>query len=76
MSAGVGAETVERVFAALEREADMDGLVTASGARLGELVGISQVSASSAVRTLIAEGRVQIEGRVGTGTFALHLPDG
>jgi len=63
----VSPEVMARVFDALEREADMDGLVTASGARIGELVGISQMAANDAIHLLAEAGRVFIVGRIGSG---------
>lgn len=73
----VGAEALERVYAALEHEADMDGTVTATGERLGELAGISQRSANEAVRHLAETGRIKITGTVGKGSaLMVDLIDG
>lgn len=70
----VSAEIADRVFAALEHEADMDGVATASGYRLGELAGVSHASATNALRLLADQGRVKIVGQVGRGgAFEVHL---
>lgn len=75
----VSDETTEKVLAAIEREADLDGLITASQQRLGELASVSQQAASNAVRRLVAEGRVRAQGRrVGArgACLVLELVDG
>lgn len=59
----VGPEAVERVMAALEHEADMDGLVTASGDRLGELADISRAAVGLAIHELAEQGRASVVGR-------------
>lgn len=63
----VSDEILSSVFAAIEHEADMDGLTTATGERLGELAGCSRESASVAIHLLAEQGRVEIVGRVGKG---------
>lgn len=65
--AAVSAEVLEQVLLAVEREADLDGITTATGARLGELVGISAQSANWAVHRLHDDGRLHIASRVGHG---------
>lgn len=67
-------ETVERVYAALEHEADMDDIVTSSMDRLGELAGVSGMTANWCVHRLADDARVQIVGRVGRGgALEVHL---
>lgn len=70
------AEMLDRVYEALEHEADMDGIVTATGARIGELVGISQHHVSVVVHELTQSGRVRIVGTVGVNVNEIHLIDG
>lgn len=69
----VSAGIALNVLAALEREADMDGIVTASAKRLGELAGISHHSAAKAVRQLASEGRVEVIGRLDTRGGVLEI---
>jgi hypothetical protein len=71
----VSAETVERVYEAIEREADMDGLCTASTYRLAEMVGLSQKTAHHAVHKLAEQKRVQIVGRTDRGILGLQIED-
>lgn len=70
----VGEEVRERVYAALEHEADLDGISTASGDRLGELAGVSGVSARAAIKVLAGMGRIRVVGRAGVGgALEVHL---
>lgn len=60
-----GPEGVDRVMAALEREADLDGIAIVTSFRLGELAGLSPQGANWAVHRLAEAGRVAIAGRAG-----------
>lgn len=50
----------------LLREADMDGLVIVSEREIGEVVGVSQGTASYHIRKLVAEGLLTAAPAVGT----------
>lgn len=72
----VSPETVDAVFAAIAQEADLDGLCTATSERLGEIAGMSHVSANWAVHHLADSGRVRLGERVGRGgVYEIFLPE-
>jgi predicted ArsR family transcriptional regulator len=56
--------TVGAVLAYLQREADLDGLVTVSSAEIGEEVGTSGVNAAVHLRALTDAGLISPAGRV------------
>lgn len=70
-------EALGLVLAALEREADLDGIVTASSYRLAEISGLSNKTAWLAVDQLVAAGRVRRLGTAGgpAATPVLELVD-
>lgn len=73
----VSADVLDAVYAAIERDADMDGLATSSSHRLAELAGISQPTAAAATRVLDAQGRIKVIGQVGRGGVPMiQLSDG
>lgn len=70
-------EAVEAVFAAIEQEADLDGIATSSSYRLGEVAGMAHRTVQLAIAQLAEAGRVRVLGRVGKGgTFSIELLDG
>lgn len=69
----VGPEAIERIFAALLQEADMDGIVTASAIRLGKVAGLSHTTARFAVEQLVEGGRIRSLGTVAQGIPVLEL---
>jgi hypothetical protein len=60
----VSEKVLGEVLTALEREADMDGLVTCTGTRIAEIVGHSQSTVSAAIHVLADRNTVAIEGRL------------
>ena len=59
----VSQDAIDLIFAALEREADMDDVSTASNERLGEVAGVSGRTADRAIHALANAGRITILGR-------------
>lgn len=72
--AEVSPELAERIFAAIERDADLDGIATSSDHFVAAQVGVSHVSVNNAIRQFVAEGRVRLVGRTGR-TRVLQLAD-
>ena len=73
---GVSQPVMVAVLAAVRREADLDGLSTPTARRVGEVVGVSPITALTAIHRLADAGELKIVGSVGGGgCLAIQLPD-
>lgn len=64
---GVSLETIEKVMSAIEKEADLDGLSTASSYYLAPILNMHRASVSAAIKKLIDTGRLKQVGTMGRG---------
>ncbi len=71
----VGAATLERVYEAIERDSDFEGVATPTAQWLAEAVGISKGAVLWSIHRLHDRGRLSISGRQGRGgVLTLQLP--
>ena len=71
----VSDSTLDLVYAAIERDADFDGVVTPTAQWLADAVGISRTAALWSIHRLEEDGRLSITGKQGRGgVLTLQLP--